>query len=186
MTAVSYAQFDRTLRALRALPDASEAHGTLAGALCASALYKLDDWLIEILPDGAPSGAAPAELREVYSSTARALASPQSEFELLLPDDEVAINDRTLALGQWCQGFLYGLGAGAIPDPAGVSPEASEIVRDLSAIAQVGVDVSEDEETNEAAFAEVVQFVRIGVQVLFVELAQQRREPPSAVPTTMH
>jgi hypothetical protein len=183
MVAVSYEQFERTLRALHALPDAPEAHGTLAGALCASSLYRLDDWLIEILPDGAPPAVSDA-LREVYTSTARGLSSPQSEFELLLPDDDVAIGDRTEALGQWCQGFLYGLGSGAIPDPAAVSPEAGEIVHDLSAIAQVGVDTSEDDETNEAAFAEVVEFVRVGVQVLFVELASRRSDAPP--PATMH
>jgi uncharacterized protein YgfB (UPF0149 family) len=69
-----------------------------------------------------------------------------------------------------------------------VSAEAGEIVRDLSAIAQVGVDSSEDDETNEAAFVEVVEFVRVGVQLLFLELANERRDtrgtPPP--PATMH
>jgi uncharacterized protein YgfB (UPF0149 family) len=187
MVAVTYERFERALQSAHALPDAPEAHGTLAGALCSSALYKLDDWLVEILPAPPTTGAAPSELKEVFDATILALSSPQSDFSLLLPDEDVAIADRTQALGSWCQGFLYGLGSGEIPDPSTVSPEAGEIVRDLSAIAQVGVDTSEDDETNEAAFAEVVEFVRVGVQLLFLELSKERGGSRGASPpATVH
>jgi uncharacterized protein len=187
MGPVTYRDFERALESAHALPDAPEAHGTLAGALCSTALYKLDDWLIEILPERDSVSGAPAELKTVFDATILSLTSPQSEFALLLPDEEVAIADRTQALGLWCQGFLYGLGSGEIPDPSAVSPEVGEIVRDLSAISQVGVDTSEDDETNEAAFTEVVEFVRVGVQLLFLELAQQRGDSRAAPPSnTMH
>ena len=33
-------------------PTPAEAHGTLAGALCALVPYRLEDWLAEILPEG--------------------------------------------------------------------------------------------------------------------------------------
>ncbi len=181
MVAVTYQQFEKALQSARALPDAPEAHGTLAGALCSCALYKFDDWLVEILPEQ-PTTGAPAELKEVFDATIRTLASPQSDFALLLPDETVGIGDRTQALGLWCQGFLYGLGSGEIADPSTVSAEAGEIVRDLSAIAQVGVDSAEDDETNEAAFVEVVEFVRVGVQLLFLELANQRRDTRGTTP----
>src|SRR2546430_3051332 len=52
------------------------------------------------------------------------------EFELLLPEDGQSIDTRTAALAQWCQGFLYGLGAGAIPDASELPGEVGEIVRD--------------------------------------------------------
>ncbi len=186
MQPVTYSQFEQALLAAHALPDAPEAHGTLAGALCVSAGYELADWLVEILPEKLPDGAAPSALRDVYQATRQALGSAQAGFDLLLPDDAAALDERTAALALWCQGFLYGLGSGAIPDPGSVSPQANEIMRDFSQITQVGVDDSEDLETNEAAFAEVVEFVRVGVQLLFIELAAERRDPQVKPHATMH
>ena len=102
------------------------------------------------------------------------------EFELLLPEDEQPIDARTAALAQWCQGFLYGLGAGAVPDASELPGEVGEIVRDLIEISRAGVDAAQDEESNEAAYAELVEFVRVGVQLLFEELAvaASSRRPP--------
>jgi uncharacterized protein YgfB (UPF0149 family) len=47
-----YWQIQRSLAAAHAMADAAEAHGTLAGALCALVPYRLEDWLSEILPEG--------------------------------------------------------------------------------------------------------------------------------------
>ena len=101
-------------------------------------------------------------------------------FEVLLPGDEQPIAARATALGQWCQGFLYGLGTSAIDDVTRLPGEVGEIVRDLSEITRIGVDGSESLESNEDAYAELVEFVRVGVQLLFEELAPYRVSPPAA------
>ncbi|HEX6396571.1 MAG TPA: UPF0149 family protein, partial [Steroidobacteraceae bacterium] len=54
-----------------------------------------------------------------------------------------------------------------------------EIIHDLTEITHVGVDADEQNEENETAFAEVVEFVRVGVQILFVELAPARGQEPT-------
>ena len=77
---------------------------------------------------------------------------------------------------------VYGLGAGTIPDASQLPGEAGEIVRDLAEITHAGVDVDQDEEANESAYAELVEFVRVGVQLLFEELAGARRPAGSASP----
>src|SRR5437867_1106902 len=82
----------------------------------AAPAYRFEDWLREILPEGRAEPAVAASLRALYAATADALLQPDMEFELLLPEDGQSIDTRTAALAQWCQGFLYGLGAGAIPD----------------------------------------------------------------------
>jgi hypothetical protein len=105
------------------------------------------------------------------------------EFELLLPPDERFIEVRTAALAQWCQGFLYGLGAGSVPDASELPGDTGELVRDFGEISRAGVDATQDEESNEAAYTELVEFVRVGVQLLFEELAALRRPTmPSAAP----
>ena len=164
----------------RSLTDAAEAHGTLGGCLCGAAGYRLEDWLKEILPDGAARAGAGDALRELFEATASALRQPDMEFELLLPDDAETIEVRTAALAQWCQGFLYGLGAGAIPAASELPGEVGEVVRDFIEISRAGVDASQDAESNESAYAELVEFVRVGVQLLFEELASARTPPPRA------
>jgi uncharacterized protein YgfB (UPF0149 family) len=100
------------------------------------------------------------------------------EFDLLIPEDEVSIEERTRALSLWCNGFLYGLGTTGAADPGRLSGEAGEVVRDLTEITRAGVDAADGAEENEAALAELVEFVRIGVQLLFEETGRQRTPPP--------
>jgi uncharacterized protein len=188
MLAATYDEFERVLRDARALQEPAEAHGTLAGALCSSSDYGLLEWLHEILPDDSPEGEAlqSSILQNVYNSTVRTLAGNEADFTPLLPDDEEPLLERADALSQWCAGFLYGLGSGPASDPAKVSAEAGEIIRDLTEITQVGVDADEQNEENEVAFAEVLEFVRVGVQLLFVEFAPARGEEPAPGAASLH
>jgi uncharacterized protein YgfB (UPF0149 family) len=174
MTQMDYSPIQELLARERALTDAAEAHGTLAGCLCAVAGYRLEDWLKEILPEDRLGGAAARELQQLYSLTATALREPDMEFAPLLPDDSEPLEVRTTALAQWCQGFLYGLGAGAIM-PSELPGDVGEIVRDLVEITRAEVDPQQSAEANESAYAELVEFVRVGVQLLFEELAGARR-----------
>jgi uncharacterized protein len=173
-----YTEIQRVLTEQRSLADAAEAHGTLAGCLCAAVGYRFQDWMHEILPEGRADALSTAALRQLYLDTAGALEGPEMEFELLLPEDEHSISSRTLALGQWCQGFLYGLGTSAIQDASALPGEVGEIVRDLTEITHVGVDDGQSPETNESAYAELVEFVRVGVQLVFEELGPLRDQPP--------
>jgi uncharacterized protein YgfB (UPF0149 family) len=173
----NYMDIQRVLTEQRSLADAAEAHGTLAGCLCAAVRYRFEDWMHEILPEGRADALSTAALRQLYLDTAGALEGPEMEFELLLPEDEQSISSRTLALGQWCQGFLYGLGTSAIQDAGALPGEIGEIVRDLTEITHVGVDDGQSPETNESAYAELVEFVRVGVQLVFEELGPLRDQP---------
>jgi uncharacterized protein YgfB (UPF0149 family) len=164
----------------RALAGAAEAHRTLAGCLCAAGGYRFEDWLREILPEGRAGPAAAAALRALYDATGAALRQSDMEFQLLLPADAEPLDERTAALAEWCRGFLYGLGAGAIPDASSLPGDAGEIVRDLAEITHAGVDPEQGEESNEGAYAELVEFVRVGVQLLFEELAVARRTAGAA------
>jgi uncharacterized protein len=183
MNQPDYADIEQLLSGQHSLTDAAEAHGTLAGCLCALADYSFQDWLREILSDGRAEAAAADTLYGLYSATAAALEQTDMEFEPLLPSDAHSLELRTAALARWCQGFLYGLGSGSIPDVSGLPGDVGEIVRDLTEITRAGVDDGDGEESNEGAYAELVEFVRVGVQLLFEELAPVRHAPlPDAAP----
>jgi uncharacterized protein YgfB (UPF0149 family) len=178
MHPANYTDIQRLLTEQRSLADAAEAHGTLAGCLCAAVGYRFEDWVHEILPEGRADALSTASLRQLYLDTAGALEGSEMEFELLLPEDDESIDARTSALGQWCQGFLYGLGTSAIQDASALPGEIGEIVRDMTEITHVGVDEGQNTETNESAYAELVEFVRVGVQLVFEELEPLRDQPP--------
>jgi uncharacterized protein len=178
-----YTRIEQLLAHEHSLADAAEAHGTLAVCLCGASGYRFGDWLKEILPEGRATGAAGATLRELYDATASALIQPDMEFELLLPEDAAPLAERTQALAQWCQGFLYGLGAGSITDASQLPGEVGEIVRDFIEITRAGVEGEPEDESSENAYVELVEFVRVGVQLLFEELAAARSPAtPSAAP----
>jgi uncharacterized protein len=179
-------ELQRVLSQSHALTDAAEAHGTLVGSLC-STQCSLDDWLAEILPEGRADASSAESLKAIFDSTCGALGDGGMTFQPLLPNDDATIGDRTSALGEWCQGFLYGLGSGpGLPESSGLAGEAAEVVRDMTEITHVDVDPQDDPETNETAYAELVEFVRVGVQLLYEHL-QPLREPPKSGPReTLH
>jgi uncharacterized protein YgfB (UPF0149 family) len=174
MHMASYAEIQRVLIEERSMSEPAEAHGTLAGSLCTAVSYRFEDWLREILPEGRAQAAAAEALREVYARTAQSLAGVDPAFDLLLPEDEQPIDARTAALAQWCQGFLYGLGSRVIQDAVALPGDAGEVVRDLTEITRVGIDDDDSLESNESAFTELVEFVRVGVQLVFAELEPVR------------
>lgn len=178
MQVSSYQDIQDALDLSHSLTDAAEAHGTLAGCLCATVAYRFEDWLSEILPEGKARPETVDALRGVFQSTSQALATIEMQFAPLLPDDEEPLDARASALGMWCQGFLYGLGASALNDATQLPGEVGEVVRDLNEITKVAVDADESEESNESAYVELVEFVRVGVQMLFEELGPLRVAPP--------
>jgi uncharacterized protein YgfB (UPF0149 family) len=178
-------ELQRVLTQSHALTDAAEAHGTLVGSLCATPC-SLEDWLAEILPDGRTDAQCAASLRAIFDFTCGALGDGTLAFQPLLPGDDATIDDRTCALGEWCQGFLYGLSASAaVPEAASLNGEAAEVLRDMTEITHVDVDPEDDAETNEAAYAELVEFVRVGVQLLYEHL-QPLREPAERPREVLH
>jgi uncharacterized protein YgfB (UPF0149 family) len=184
MQTASYSEIQRVLTDERSMTDAAEAHGTLVGALCTAAAYRFEDWLQEILPEGRAEAISSNALRGLYFLTSETLAGQDLEFTPLLPEDVQPLDERAAALAQWCVGFLYGLGSGSIENLKTLPGEVGEVVRDFDEITRVGVDGGETDEQNESAYAELVEFVRVGVQLVFEELAAMRDAPEPEHPET--
>jgi len=183
MSATTFTSLQETLTRARAACDAAESHGTLCGVLCVG-VDGADTWLEHILGEdaaaGLPADRCRKELTALKDATRNALTEGALGFTPLLPDDETTLNERTEALGEWCQGFLYGVGLGgqgmdldALPD------EAGEVLRDMSQIAQAGFEGEGASDEDEAAYTEIVEYLRVGVQLLFEELRSARGAPPS-------
>lgn len=152
-----------------------EVHGTLTGMLCidngASPGRAVDDVSSEALDKALDA------LREI---TLEGLFDPDLSFQPLLPDDEVALEQRVKSLARWCAGFLYGLSSDGEFDPIRLSEEVREVVADLTELSRAGLTTEDgDSETAEADYAELVEYTRVAVQMVFLEL-QPKREGPVA------
>ena len=157
---------------------AAEGHGCLCGALCSSPDYSLERWIDELIaidPDEAQGELEPnAPLRLLFADTVRALRGDDMAFEPLLPDDDEPLERRATALAQWCQGFLYGFGTGKPIREADLNAQVNEVLRDLTHIAAASVDVGAAGEDEEEAYTEVVEYLRVGVQLIHDELTSLR------------
>ncbi|MET0533331.1 MAG: UPF0149 family protein [Steroidobacter sp.] len=178
MLQVTFAEVVRVLEGLGSSVPAAEAHGCLVGALCTTPHYPMERWLEEIIPDEDRRADDDSQqaLRLLYADTLNALRGEDMDFEVLLPGDELPLETRAGGLSQWCQGFLYGFGTGqsveAAPKPDDLPANVTEILGDLTHIgrASVEIDGDGDSETEEEAYAEVVEYVRVGVQLIHDEL----------------
>jgi len=74
---------------------------------------------------------------------------------------------------QWCDGFLFGLGAGEIKDFAQLPDDVNEISHDLAEISRAYHE-DESTEADELAYAELIEYVRVGVLVIYEALRLTR------------
>ena len=176
MMTVTFREIASVLESAGSQVVAAEGHGCLCGALCTSPDYSLERWLEELVAADEEAGEIPPDdaLRLLFADTQRALRGEEMEFEPLLPDDDEPLERRATALSQWCQGFLYGFGTGKPTRAEDLNAQVSEILRDLSHIAAASVDVGAAGEDEEEAYAEVIEYLRVGVQLVHDELAVVR------------
>jgi uncharacterized protein YgfB (UPF0149 family) len=169
-TLPEYDELEDELRALDAV-NAAEAHGVLAGIASAVATPAGAGIRI-VLGDvdaGSDSTRAKALLEDVGSYTEGRLAARESDFELLLPHDAEPLAARIGALADFCRGYVMGLVAGGVREFAALPGDAREVVEDFMKIADTEVPESITQ-AEEQALAELAEYVRTGVQVVYEEL----------------
>jgi len=172
-----YQTLDDTLSRAGALTDAAECHGNLCGMLCGDPSPDPAPWIEQTLGDAEADervlGDARGVLGRLYDETRRIFEERGTEFEPLLPPDEDALEYRVQELVLWCQGFLFGLGASRVGTIEELPGNSREIVHDLLEMTRTGMEVGSEGEDEEAAYAEVVEYLRVGVLLVYEELCSQ-------------
>jgi uncharacterized protein YgfB (UPF0149 family) len=179
-----WTRVEAALQSAGALGDPAEIHGEFCGLACVMGRDAVSPWAAAALSEAdARSAAAIATLEELGEKAWSELDAGDMSFDLLLPADDESLERRAELLGIWCQGFMHGLGA------AGAAGEESPVVRnetiegivgDFSEITRAGFTADETEEEGEAALAELVEYVRVAVQLVFEELHAIRSDPPAS------
>ena len=96
---------------------------------------------------------------------------------------------RTAALAHWCEGFLHGLvsakhGA-ALKERLSAEPLA-DVIKDMLQLTRAGLDEESDAETNDVAYFELVEYVRVAAQLSYEELADIRHGANASGGTNTH
>ena len=146
--------------------ELAECHGVICGLICRLQDETVDGCMthlaaLQLLVDPEP------EMQELVAKLHRGTLEQMNDeelgFELWLPDDEEALEERTIALAQWCSGFLAGLASGGQFD--NLSEEAREALDDLQQIGRAELTAPSGDDTSpeddEEALFEISEYVRI-------------------------
>jgi hypothetical protein len=178
MLTVTFDELEAALAACEAPLAAAEAHGSLCGSLAGVGRFDAAAWVDGLVAAPGEDGDALRTrnlLATLAAETETALVGQDMDFEPLLPGDDEPLERRVVALGEWCAGFLYGLGSGGPAAAGDAAPEAvQEVVRDFGEISRASIDPEESEESNETSYAELVEYLRAATQLAYEELAPQR------------
>jgi uncharacterized protein YgfB (UPF0149 family) len=202
----SYSILGVALDGLGSATTAAELHGGYCGVLCSGGASDAAAWLKSCAEEFAPSAEDQETARSIFAGmeyqTVQGLASSNLEFEPLLPDDDTPLDERASELALWCHAFLTGLALGGLKleerpsqskaiaqDEQNPEGAVNEIVNDFSAISQAGPSDNERDNPVDADFAmaEIVEYIRVSVQIVFEELgASKVEEIKHAAPMTEH
>lgn len=193
---IDHDALDGALRRCGATWCAAQCHGLLSGRLAIAGADAGFEWLDQVL-DGTDTANAlrdecQAMLSGLFGATMRQLSERLSEFTPLLPDDTDSAAKRASGLAHWCEGFLHGLVSAehgeALKTRLAQEPLA-DIIKDMLQITRAAAEPDSDDEDTDEAYTELVEYVRVAVQLAFEELASFRRpsrESSHALPDELH
>lgn len=173
---IDYDRLEGALRRIDALPDAAECHGILCGMLCEQGSVDQSRWIRQVLGEVDMSDALVAEsvnlLHDLYIVTMEQVNDTELGFRLLLPDEDHGLHEAVAALSEWCAGFLFGFNLNGGRAKEQTPENVQEILVDLVDISRVDPDVADEED--EGSFAEVLEYVRMGMLLILEELHPMR------------
>ena len=177
-----------------AVQPPAELHGYISAFVALSVRFTEHDYLhevVEFLDCDPIKDEYRGPLVAMYSATVSSLEAEAMQYQLVLPDDDTEFVQRVETLAFWCQGFLNGFAVAGkqrqMQGASDFSKEASELLNDLVAISQIGLDL--EDEPAETDFFEICEYVRVAVLSLYAECHLAKDAKASASPTekpTLH
>lgn len=165
---------------LGALYPPSELHGFFVGQLVVGERIdenRLREQSAQLLDLDAFNDADWASLMRLYQVAVEQLGGEIGATTLFLPDEDIDLDQRVSAVGSWCQGFLTGFAmAGKQREKSegaqNYSSAVGEILTDVAAISQAGLDAEHSAEAEEQ-YAELVKYLEMASVSVFVECCTQ-------------
>lgn len=159
----------------------SELHGLLSGVI-GTGLKIRPDSIINLVIKHVDVEQCSDRNREtilaMYAFIEREMFSADTRYTLFLPDDELDLTQRVRSLAAWCQGYLVGFGTGSAQvNITKFSAETEEALNDIVNIANMSDDfAAEDGESNEVAYAELVEYLKVAVLLMSGEMLAESKK----------
>lgn len=181
VTDVQYEHWSSFLYREGAICSPAEFQGYICGILCAGIRLEKNEWLKRAyefmdLIEAQENTEAEVGITAFYEISLQALRDDSLNFQLLLPDDATPLNMRTQALGQWANGFLNGFGLSGDSNASKLDEQSRELLKDFASISQIEPPEQENEDS-EKQYAEVIEYIRMGVFSLFSLLVPDSEKP---------
>lgn len=181
-TAHDYHYLETALMKVDSLVAASELHGMLCGLICAGAADQGEAWLDAVIQAMEPRTEEFKHfnrevLQAIFKRSYGQIAGFGFDFQLILPDEEAPLSERAQAIGEWCQGFLEGLGFGAEKlDAENLSEDVNDAIQRLYDITHIEFSTLSVSEDDEIALMELIEFVRMAVLMVYTECVMEVQE----------
>lgn len=165
----TYAKLNTALSKTALKLHPSQVHGLVCGLICGNP-QSTAAW--EELLAGNKAQETHDLLQNLYDASAKQLGDFLFELTLILPPDSKKLSQRAEALSLWCQGFLTGLKLTGIPITERKPSDITEALNDMIEIAQMDYEELSDNEEDEQAYAELTEFIRMAVILIYQELRE--------------
>lgn len=176
---LNYEAFNTLLEQHNMVVTAAEVHGVVCGLICGGLAQNDIRWQQHFNALLNDDFALPSEVQKavnlLFSRVHDELLS-QTQFELLLPVDDEALDDRLDAMMEWSAAFLAGFGV-VQQELNKASDELQEMIQDISSITQVSSDFDQEDEESETAFVVLYEHLKLGAILAFEEFGSGQAQP---------
>ncbi|MCK5918496.1 MAG: YecA family protein [Cocleimonas sp.] len=171
---MQFSETQEILIKINSINDVAESHGIASGMLVANTTADKLDWVKQVMGEIEESDLPPADAIELlanwFDEIKSQLQDSNLRYELCLPDDDQTLEKRITALQEWCRGFILGIAMSGVKDFGDLPEDTRELLSDFSRIsAEEEFDLNNADEA-EIAYADISQYVRIGVLLINEEL----------------
>jgi uncharacterized protein YgfB (UPF0149 family) len=177
-TLPDYQELDAALNNTDLKLHPSQVHGLICGILCGNPNTNAA-WE-DIITGGKNTEQTHEILHTLYDASAKQLDEFLFDFQIVLPSDSEDLPLRAEALTLWAQGFLTGLKLAQVQLVDREPSEMTEAIHDLIEIAKMNYEDVVASEEDEAAYVELVEFVRVAVILIYQDIREQDPAAKSA------
>jgi len=157
--------------------SAAELHGFLSGSISGKNFYSTESLVLAVAKFLEVDTERVEDLGDMlvnlYHFSINQINGNDFEFTPILPNDEILLSERLTSVGEWCQGFLYGLGNSKFLSNTETPENIEEALDDLASISNIQI-LSDQDEANasdsESNYTEVTEYIKVAVLTIFSEL----------------
>lgn len=170
ITLPKYTEISQALSKTTLKLHPSQVHGLICGILTGNP--KSTAAWEELITGGEESVKTHEELQKLYDVSSKQLDEFLFEFQLLLPPDSDDLPVRAEALTLWSQGYLTGLKLSQVQIINRQPSDVTEAINDIIEIAKMNFEDVVANEEDEAAYVELVEYVRMAAILIYQDLRE--------------